>query len=317
VQATALALLEGPANEPAVFESSVGQRIQSFTRFLLEQLHKENTLQMAIANEAPSPNSRNTPPISLGSHHRADGQSLIEVLFGWQQDAVTKCLGGSHDTHRKVQSYHVQLSYPEKREFVSFENVVSKSLAASNTTRVWCETCATYQACHHTRRPKSLPNLLVIHANLQNDSDLELWRSHRRDEQWVSARLRIAVDKNGVPTATRVPLDAPTAPNALSFPDLESSPAGGASSAADYKLPMPGQQVSQSHEISAEYYLTAVIAQVNDELMDGDREHLVAHCLVPSHHVQRQAAATPDPRHPDATFRMFFVLSYSMSCVGI
>ena len=47
-EASGLALLEAPANEPVAVESTLLQRVQAFTRFLLEHLHKESAAAQVL-----------------------------------------------------------------------------------------------------------------------------------------------------------------------------------------------------------------------------------------------------------------------------
>lgn len=45
------------------------------------------------------------------------------------------------------------------------------------TSRVWCDRCNAYTSTRSERRLHSAPPVLQFHANVQQDSELELWRS--------------------------------------------------------------------------------------------------------------------------------------------
>jgi hypothetical protein len=71
----------------------------------------------------------------------------------------------------------VKLSYPTTRKIAPFTEILSTSLCEESTRRLWCDGCADYQPVKQSRILRRLPHILSIHANVQTDADLDLWRS--------------------------------------------------------------------------------------------------------------------------------------------
>lgn len=97
----------------------------------------------------------------------------------------------------------------------------------------------------------------------------------------------------------------------LSFQDLNTGRPFSSFSAdrsAEFSLPFPSSQAampasSSSTATEAVYHLTAVVAQIVGTSASSEAlgEHVVAHCLVPSHYLAAEMN-TPDPRNPNAVY---------------
>jgi hypothetical protein len=63
------------------------------------------------------------------------------------------------------------------QKFEAFTDLLNNTLCDESTRRVWCEPCGRYEISRHTRTTRSLPNVLSLHANVNTDVELDLWRS--------------------------------------------------------------------------------------------------------------------------------------------
>ncbi|GBG65163.1 hypothetical protein CBR_g49959 [Chara braunii] len=163
-EASALGLVEGPEEWDNSKEKSLAKRIQNFSRFLLEQLHKE----AGVAAQG-EPGNGVGPSIS----------SITNQLFGITFRYRTKCLRVPHDDSLKQQrSFQVDLQYPMLRKGTpaSFAAVLQRSLLRQDDMRAWCDQCRSYQHVQQMRIPSSLPDVLIINCCIRGEAELQFWQ---------------------------------------------------------------------------------------------------------------------------------------------
>ena len=137
-------------DQASVWQSNVSRLLQSWNRFILQQIQKE------VADD------------------------LFEDLYGLRQKKVNLCTKCKKLVETKDTVLLCNLLYPSAaesfKEKVTFEDVVSSSLSAEQTTPAWCEDCRKYQTTQQSRRMISLPSILTLNAGMDNAQDVEFWR---------------------------------------------------------------------------------------------------------------------------------------------
>jgi PAB-dependent poly(A)-specific ribonuclease subunit 2 len=138
--AAGLGLLENPVDD----QISLIRLIETFNRFILEQLHKESISNKSAQSQVP----------------------IIDQLFGSTSLSHSKCLSCKHMTARETRSFQYDLSVNEasKSSNESFISLLRSSIARESHTKAWCDKCARYQLTEQKRYLATLPNLLCINS---------------------------------------------------------------------------------------------------------------------------------------------------------
>jgi hypothetical protein len=119
----------------------------------------------------------NAPTLS-GGNVSGNETTVIEDLFGATIETQSHCLTGKHPISRDDISFHFKLTYPTTRRQSSFTDILQTSLCEEVTRRLWCDGCGDYQPVRQSRLLRRLPAILSVHANVQTDAELDLWRSN-------------------------------------------------------------------------------------------------------------------------------------------
>lgn len=142
--AGALGLLDGPHALP------LAQRIENFTRYLLEQLHKDDA---------------------------AETSSMVSALFGAETISFGTFSPSNTDWERKSRPFQHTLMYDDSKETAasSFCDVLEASLSHSlEPTRAFCEASGQFETMSQRRELKTLPNMLLLGCNTKL-TDYESW----------------------------------------------------------------------------------------------------------------------------------------------
>ena len=198
----------------AVWQSNVPRLVQSFIRFILQQIHvqispndfKEKTSRFPSRQAAsllcPSP-TKGSPKVGMtmpstslkaedmGKEISAaldqprlhldqldnEEESLFSSLFGMVQEKVTVCTRCKEKKSKNDTVLLCNLMYPDTKEDLkySFEEIVSMSMCPMQTTPAWCEQCKKYQTTSQTRNLLTLPNILSLNAGMDSAQDLAFW----------------------------------------------------------------------------------------------------------------------------------------------
>lgn len=256
-EAMALGLLEGVRGEKGATdieietskERSLGRRIQTLNRFLVEQLNKE-------ASASGPPGLR----------------SMIEILFGTVLRQKTECLTQCVPPQLKeTKVFQVELQYPSTKERAllpdlavrpTFSDVLQSSLLTCAELRGWFNDAVGYQPLRQARCPETLPQVLIISCGLQDRGDLAWWSPYTEFVDAAQGVDRQMLSKPWLPQELAIRKDPESwQVNVLSECNLLNGSA-------------------------EEYELTAVIAHVRDEdeiegLGSEYEGHLLAHIKVP------------------------------------
>ena len=205
-EASALGLVF--TDQAAVWQSNVPRLVQSFIRFILQQIHvqispneKEKMSRFGsrhfIACSSPSrivPKAGISPTSlkaeDMGKEISAaldqprqmdplenEEDSLFSSLFGMVQEKVTICTRCKEKKSKNDTVLLCNLMYPDTKEDqkYSFEEIVSMSMCPMQTTPAWCEQCKKYQTTSQTRNLLTLPNILSLNAGMDSAQDLAFW----------------------------------------------------------------------------------------------------------------------------------------------
>ncbi|XP_067137196.1 PAN2-PAN3 deadenylation complex catalytic subunit PAN2 isoform X2 [Centruroides vittatus] len=172
-EASALGLILTDLSE-ARRKTNIPQLVQSWTRFLLQQIHTE-TLEM-VGNE----NNQNEEK----SETVMDGnvQSFLSQLFGAQLISHNHCRCGE-ETVQESTTLLCSLVYPDCMPAgkppiqFNFHQILKKSLLVEQNMPAWCEKCEKYQVMQQRKKLKTLPDILVISCGLDNQQDLNFWKT--------------------------------------------------------------------------------------------------------------------------------------------
>ena len=157
-EAAALGLIEGNGGElEARSEKSPAKRIQAFQRFILEQVHKEES----SANDNDS-NNNNTS---------------VEESFGIITQEKLRCTQCARDENKEMRKFQIDLQYPSDRSVPrpSFVDLLVKSMCVKQEVRAWCESHKAYTRMTQTKFPEKLPNVLSISLGMRDTLDLHWW----------------------------------------------------------------------------------------------------------------------------------------------
>ncbi|XP_076824729.1 PAN2-PAN3 deadenylation complex catalytic subunit PAN2-like isoform X2 [Clavelina lepadiformis] len=187
-EATALGLLKN-ASKPEQIASggtnaNLGQLIQNWNRFILQQLHTETVPFV----ESPSATSEVDPFDSSDANERNNLEkepvgslkhSLIEKLFGTEM-GISNLFRSGRTSERKSVQFLFNLSYPplrEPAEYVPFSTVLKNSICSQIHTKSWDQETETYQPMVQTKTPISLPDILSLSCALFREEDTQFWKT--------------------------------------------------------------------------------------------------------------------------------------------
>lgn len=163
-QAAALGLFQAPELTEA---QPLALLIESFNRFILEQIHKETSV----------PASPLSPP-----------SSVIDTLFGTTTVTTTRCLTCGHTHERTARSFQFELIANSSPPPASFSQAVASALCRDTPTKAWCERCCHYQPSAQHKAPVALPHILCLTASSLTPTFSQLWRTS------IPSRLMIRLD---------------------------------------------------------------------------------------------------------------------------
>eukprot|EP00850_Spirogloea_muscicola_P011319 SM000070S21285 [mRNA] locus=s70:22412:31223:- [translate_table: standard] len=261
-EAVALGLVEGPDEYKSFKEKSVSKRIQALSRFLLEQLHKE----AGAAREGDDP--RGLPE-----------EAITDQLFGMSLINCTKCMRSSHEVVQERRSFQVDLQYPAQAAHAStFAQILERSLCRQEDMRAWCQQCRGYQHVHQVKVPQVLPKILIVNCCVHSEAELSYWQTK---EDIRHTPLRQRTSKHWLPFHIEIVIDVDR--KAVSVSEIA------ATSPSTKTLGSPSNKGSKSEVVRAVYELTAMVANIRDNIEEGPRTdeassaydgHLVAHIKI-------------------------------------
>ncbi|CAG8580781.1 604_t:CDS:10 [Cetraspora pellucida] len=184
-QAVALDLFEPDKPDE---KSPYSMLIQSFNRFILEQLHQEC-------------NSDNNPRLLKSLPLEKTSLSVIQQLFGMQMISVNKCQCEA-ETERNITSFVVDLNYSIKNSKdkhtapKSFIDILRSSIRRETQPKAWCNNCQQYTPIIAKKIPKSLPPVLTINCGLGTSVPLDYWRSLEKSKPWLQKRISMRLEQD-------------------------------------------------------------------------------------------------------------------------
>jgi PAB-dependent poly(A)-specific ribonuclease subunit 2 len=158
-EAAALGLIEGNGGElEARSEKSPAKRIQAFQRFILEQLHKEES-----SND--------------GKTSSSTALTSVEESFGIITQEKLRCAQCARDEKKEMRKFQIDLQYPNDRSIPrpSFVDLLVKSMCIKQEVRAWCESHKAYTRMAQTKFAEKLPNVLSISLGMRDMLDLHWW----------------------------------------------------------------------------------------------------------------------------------------------
>eukprot|EP00178_Gracilaria_changii_P021163 TRINITY_DN63032_c0_g1_i1.p1 TRINITY_DN63032_c0_g1~~TRINITY_DN63032_c0_g1_i1.p1 ORF type:complete len:1234 (+),score=167.62 TRINITY_DN63032_c0_g1_i1:168-3869(+) len=262
--AGALGLLDGPHALP------LSQRIENFTRYLLEQLHKDEGVET---------------------------ESTVMSVFGAETRSHGTFIASKTDWERVARPFQHSLIYNLPRN-TPFCNLLEHSLHhKGDTTRAFCESSGQFESMTQHRELRSLPNVLLLGCNTKTSGYSEWWfdenespyplrspssSSHNLDKIASKAMQ----DEKKIVESMRIEIT-----DGISVTQIESL-ASGSSTSFGYDA-MHGS-FGDTGNLMAEYDLSFVIAEVPPTSRDVDAMnendgnsarnvagHLVAYIHVP------------------------------------
>ena len=112
-EAAALGLIEGKDVElDTRLDQSYARRIQAFQRFILEQLHKEETL--GVKKEDKTTKTKTEAAARGGGDAEAPGgPTAVESLFALTSTQTHACAQCKHAETRTTRAFQTDLAYPD------------------------------------------------------------------------------------------------------------------------------------------------------------------------------------------------------------
>lgn len=172
-EASALGLILSDLSE-ARRKTNIPQLVQSWTRFLLQQIHTETLEMVENENTQNEEKSENTTDSNV--------HSFLSQLFGAQLLSRNHCRCGEV-TVQESTTLLCSLVYPDCTPAgkppiqFSFHQILKKSLVVEQNMPAWCEKCEKYQVMQQRKKLKTLPDILVISCGLDNQQDLNFWKT--------------------------------------------------------------------------------------------------------------------------------------------
>lgn len=287
-QAETLGLLEPETPDR---KTSYSMMIQTFMRFLLEQLHQEID-QMKDNPLISSALCLDTSNDTTSLHT----PSVIQQIFGLQTLNHSKCSGCNHELSRITYPFVIDMLYPRKDQKMrkrSFTSILKGSMYRENQTKAWCINCRQYQPMAIRKVIQALPPSLLINSGAFKAEDTAMWRQNgpNMPKKQPSSDAGSQESDSGTDTnahqSSWVPERFGVYINGTEIV-LKALPRG-------KEIP---PEFNQSPKMCAIYELSSIILQIN---ADEDESHLVAQVKVPD--VEREM----DDKSPWYLFNDFLV----------
>eukprot|EP00177_Eucheuma_denticulatum_P002958 GFKZ01005316.1.p1 GENE.GFKZ01005316.1~~GFKZ01005316.1.p1 ORF type:complete len:1287 (-),score=162.64 GFKZ01005316.1:648-4106(-) len=306
--AGALGLLDGPHALP------LSQRIENFTRYLLEQLHKDDN---------------------------SGSESAVSSLFGAETVSHGMFIASKTNWERKSRSFQHTLVYDNSQKDSNFCEILQHSLSHSlEPTRAFCEATGHFEMMTQKRELRSLPNLLLLGCNTKT-SDCNEWWLHEFENLREASQNGHLSELNELERAAKLAVSAPKKLVESIEIDLTEgvkvTQLGDASFDGDvdsvsgrppfgYDCDETAEEVGECGDTRGKYDLSFVIAHV-PPFEDGNEDgatssggrrnvggHLVAYIRVPREYKDQGKASKRSPRgagHVDNEWWCFndFVIS--------
>ncbi|KAK3589026.1 hypothetical protein CHS0354_007971 [Potamilus streckersoni] len=244
-EASALSLILGESEE-ILLRVNLGHLIQSWQRFIHQQIHSETFTKITVSVEEEKPPQATVPDITSSSgvtladekssettlssssskskkkkkkskkkereekekekkEQREESPQNVEVpipppvqeektvneteksiitdLFGLDQVSTLTCRCGQ-ETSRNTKPTLINLRYPDCSPqgpnkapvHFSFSQVLEHSLSVEQNTQAWCNVCESYQPHNQTKKIESLPDVLALNCQLENERNQEFWK---------------------------------------------------------------------------------------------------------------------------------------------
>ncbi|GAA5974216.1 hypothetical protein JCM11641_003332 [Rhodosporidiobolus odoratus] len=244
-QVTALGLIDH--ENDAAKSVAYATLIQTFNRYLLEQLTSESAL--------PPPPSRRSHPSIIKDVPPQSGRPPLAQLVKLETTSLSICQNCQAKSERDTALNVIDMTYPrramsnEPQPSTTFSSILSSSITRETIARLPCSSC---KQNTHVRIRRVLPSPLeagplppvfVVNAGVRTAEELEMWMDGKEGSgsRFLKSRFRLARGENGEPLVTE---------------------------AGKGKALREGQ---------VEYALRAMVAQIQAE---GDAPHLVAYARV-------------------------------------
>ncbi|XP_019630569.1 PREDICTED: PAB-dependent poly(A)-specific ribonuclease subunit PAN2-like isoform X1 [Branchiostoma belcheri] len=172
-EASALGLVLGDQEE-ATGKVNLGRLIQSWNRFIVQQVHQD--IQEPKEEDSEKKEGEETEP------PKEVEKTPIEKMFSSEVTISSKCRCGK-ETTKETNSMVYGLNYPDisdseiKKKQYAFTEVLKSSMSSEQVTHAWCEDCNRYQPTTQSRKLKSLPDILAINCHLDSERDLLFWKT--------------------------------------------------------------------------------------------------------------------------------------------
>ncbi|GAA5911786.1 hypothetical protein JCM6882_003353 [Rhodosporidiobolus microsporus] len=246
-QVTALGLIDH--ENDAAKSVAYATLIQTFNRYLLEQLTSESSL--------PPPSSRRPHPSIIKDIPPQAGRPPLAQLVKLETTSVSVCQNCQAKSERDTALNVVDMVYPrramsnEPQPATTFSSILSSSIARETIARLPCSSCKqnTHIRIRRVLPPAAesgpLPPVFVLNAGVRTAEELELWMDGRQGpgSGFLRSKFRLTRGPNGEPLV---------------------------------KDAKEGQPLTDGE---VEYALRAMVVQIQ---VDGDAPHLVAYARVAS-----------------------------------
>eukprot|EP00095_Tigriopus_kingsejongensis_P002899 maker-scaffold336_size202805-snap-gene-0.16 protein:Tk02899 transcript:maker-scaffold336_size202805-snap-gene-0.16-mRNA-1 annotation:"pab-dependent poly -specific ribonuclease subunit pan2" len=191
-EASALSLVF--SDQHSMWACNVPRLIQSWNRFILHQISNQlNVYELGLPS-ATRRRYRNSSSGSSGSRSSSFGSQeslqsnedegsvhkdvdVFSQMYGFVQDKSNMCTKCKTSITNEDTLLLCNLIYPDGKPNVAFDEVVSSSLCAKQTTPAWCDACKKYQPTNQSRKVKSLPHTLSLNAGMDNPQDMAFWNT--------------------------------------------------------------------------------------------------------------------------------------------
>ncbi|XP_064403711.1 PAN2-PAN3 deadenylation complex catalytic subunit PAN2-like isoform X2 [Halichondria panicea] len=266
-EASGLGLLLNWGDEQLSKKVDLSKLIQSWTRFVLQQVSQETHSQQlgasgsfsAIATTLTSPTFQTGQPSFLFKEAPKDVSgdptqvSVIERLFGSEMETRIECGCGWRSAIKRTELLH-SLLYPHKAKSVhstvsvssegsvSFGKILQQSICREQRLPAWCGQCAKYKSTTQAKQLCGLPYVLALTCRVETDKDREFWQRQQapvsgeiRQRRWVPLEMTLNLTEDGsLCVREGPPEEVPSSPP----PSIDGS-------SADYQLLMAVSHVKE------------------------------------------------------------------------
>ena len=205
-ETTALGLVISEFDDSPNASNSYSKLLQSFNRFLLQQLHQEfqrdeelcanSNLSQAVSSSHTQSGSSEISDKCNDSKEAQTKQSEDEGSLESLSEAVANLLGViteqtstckcGNEVRRESCNFTTPLIYPDLfglgpgPRIISFENVVKYSLTSENSTQAWCSKCHKYQPTVQKKKILKMPHLLSLNCQLDKQREVAFWKVQQK-----------------------------------------------------------------------------------------------------------------------------------------